>query len=136
MKNNNINEFQDPQVEQIKYKNIMIILIIIIFVSIKIFSNKIKFKDFFNFSSISFDIKQIYDIKDYLIFFAIIIPITYLLWKSNIKWAKEQIDILEKNEEKKKKLEEEKRKEEFENKMRGIHFKDIFLLFLKLIIFP
>ncbi len=124
MKNNNINEFQDPQVEQIKYKNIMIILIIIIFVSIKLFSNKIKFKDFFNFSSISFDIKQIYDIKDYLIFFAIIIPITYLLWKSNIKWAKEQIDIMEENKEKKKKLEEEKRKEEFENKMRGIHFKN------------
>lgn len=124
MENNNINDYEDPQIEQMKYKNILIILIIIIILFIKFFSNQIKFKDFLNFPSVSISLKQIYDIKEYLIFFAIIIPIAYFLWKSNIEWAKEQINLMEEREENKKRKEEEKRKEEFENKMRGIHFKD------------
>ncbi len=120
----NINESIDPQVEQIKYKNILIVLIIMIFLVYKIFSNQIKFKDFLNFPSLSINYQQISGIKEYLIFFAVIIPIAYLLWKSNLKWAQEQIEIMEENEEKKKITEDEKRKEEFENKMRGIHFKN------------
>ena len=119
-----INENIDPQVEQIKYKNILIVLIIMIFLVYKIFSNQIKFKDFLNFPSLSINYQQISGIKEYLIFFAVIIPIAYLLWKSNLKWAQEQIEIMEENEEKKKITEDEKRKEEFENKMRGIHFKN------------
>ena len=124
MENNNINEYMDPQIEQMKYKNILIILIIIVVVVVKIFKNQLKLKDFFNFSSISIDLKQIYDIKEYLIFFAIIIPISYFLWKSNLKWEQEQIDLMEKKEEINKRKEIEKRKEEFEVKMRGIHFKE------------
>ena len=120
----NNNENIDPQVEQIKYKNILIVLIIMIFLVYKIFSNQIKFKDFLNFPSLSINYQQISGIKEYLIFFAVIIPIAYLLWKSNLKWAQEQIEIMEENEEKKKITEDEKRKEEFENKMRGIHFKN------------
>ena len=120
----NNNESIDPQVEQIKYKNILIVLIIMIFLVYKIFSNQIKFKDFLNFPSLSINYQQISGIKEYLIFFAVIIPIAYLLWKSNLKWAQEQIEIMEENEEKKKITEDEKRKEEFENKMRGIHFKN------------
>ena len=124
MENNNINEYMDPQLGQMKYKNILMILIIIIIVLIKYFSNQIKIKDFLNFSSVTIDIPQIYNIKEYLIFFAIIIPISYFLWKSNLKWAQEQIVIMEEKEEIKKRIKEEKRKEEFENKMRGIHFKE------------
>ena len=120
----NNNENIDPQVEQIKYKNILIVLIIMIFLVYKIFSNQIKFNDFLNFPSLSINYQQISGIKEYLIFFAVIIPIAYLLWKSNLKWAQEQIEIMEENEEKKKITEDEKRKEEFENKMRGIHFKN------------
>ena len=120
----NNNESIDQQVEQIKYKNILIVLIIMIFLVYKIFSNQIKFKDFLNFPSLSINYQQISGIKEYLIFFAVIIPIAYLLWKSNLKWAQEQIEIMEENEEKKKITEDEKRKEEFENKMRGIHFKN------------
>ena len=124
MENNNINEYMDPQLEQMKYKNILMILIIIIIVLIKYFSNQIKIKDFLNFSSVTIDFQQIYNKKEYLIFFAIIIPISYFLWKSNLKWAKEQIILMEEKEEIKKRIKEEKRKEEFENKMRGIHFKE------------
>ena len=124
MDNNNTNNFEDPQIEIMKYKNILIILIIIIFVLIKIYYKQINYKDFFNFKPISLNIERIFEIKEYLIFFAIIIPISYFLWKSNIKWAHEQIELMEKKEENKKNLEEEKRKEEFENKMRKIHFKD------------
>ena len=87
-----------------------------------LFQKQISLKDIFDFSSKIFE--EIYEIKQYLIFFAIIIPITYFLWKSNLKWEEEQIDIMERNIENKKKSEEEKRKEEFENKMRGIHFKN------------
>ena len=97
----NNNESIDPQVEQIKYKNILIVLIIMIFLVYKIFSNQIKFKDFLNFPSLSINYQQISGIKEYLIFFAVIIPIAYLLWKSNLKWAQEQIEIMEENEEKK-----------------------------------
>ena len=89
-----------------------------------LFQKQISFKDIFNFSSFKKIIEEIYMIKHYLIFFAIIIPITYFLWKSNLKWEEEQIDLMEQNIENKKKLEEEKRKEEFENKMRGTHFKN------------
>ena len=121
---NNNNEYVDPQIEQMKYKNILFILIIVIILLFKFFSNKITFKDFLNYPSFSINLQQIYDIKEYLIFFAIIIPIAYCLWKSNLNWAKEQINLMEEREEYKKKLEEEKRKEEFESKMRGIHFKD------------
>ena len=124
MENNNINEYMDPQLEQMKYKNILMILIIIVILLIKYFSNQIKLKDFLNFSPITIDFQQIYNIKEYLIFFAIIIPISYFLWKSNIKWTQEQIALMEEKEEIKKRIKEEKRKEEFENKMRGIHFKD------------
>ena len=107
-----------------KYKNILLILIILIFVFIKIYSHQIKFKDFLNFKPISISYQRIYEVKEYLIFFAIIIPISYFLWKSNLKWAQEQIDLMEGNEENKKKLKQQKRQEEFENKMRGIHFKE------------
>ena len=89
-----------------------------------LFQKQISFKDIFDFSSFKKIFEEIYKIKQYLIFFAIIIPITYFLWKSNSKWEEEQIDIMERNIENKKKSEEEKRKEEFENKMRGIHFKN------------
>ena len=124
MENNNADYYEDPQLEQMKYKNILIIIIIVIFVIIKIYSNQIRFKDFMNFKPISIDFQRIYEIKEYLIFFAIIIPVSYCLWKSNLEWTKEQIDLMEEKEENKKKLKEQKRQEEFENKMRGIHFKD------------
>ena len=120
---NNNNNYEDPQLEKMKYKNILIALLIIFYVIVKIFSNKIKFKDFLNFSPIILNLERINEIKEYLIFFAIIIPISYFLWKSNKKWAQEQIELMEGKEEHKKKLKEEKRQEEFENKMRGIHFK-------------
>ena len=124
MKNNNINNNEDPQLEQMKYKNILIIIIILIFFIPKLFNKQIIFKDSFNFPSFKTFVKEIYEIKQYLIFFAIIIPIAYFLWKSNIKWAQEQIELMEQKIENKKRLEEDKRKEEFENKMRGIHFKN------------
>ena len=123
MENININESVDPQLEQMKYKNILIVIIILLFFLPKLFSKQIKFKDFLNFPSFKTCFKELYEIKQYLIFFAIIIPITYFLWKSNIKWAQEQIDLMERKLENKRKLEEDKRKEEFEKKMRGIHFK-------------
>ena len=122
--NNNLNEYEDPQIEKMKYKNILLMLIILFFVMIKIYTNEIKLKDFLNFKPISISLQSIYEIKEYLIFFSIIIPITYFLWKSNIKWAQEQIDLMEEKEDNKKKIKEQKRQEEFENKMRGIHFKD------------
>ena len=121
--NNNLNEYEDPQIEKMKYKNILLMLIILFFVMIKIYTNEIKLKDFLNFKPISISLQSIYEIKEYLIFFSIIIPITYFLWKSNIKWAQEQIDLMEEKEDNKKKIKEQKRQEEFENKMRGIHFK-------------
>ena len=124
MDNNNVDNYEDPQMEKMKYKNILILLIIIIFVLIKLYSNQIKYKDFMKFKPITINFERIYEIKEYLIFFAIIIPISYFLWKSNIKWAQEQIDLMEQKIENQKKLEEDKRKEEFENKMRGIHFKN------------
>ncbi len=123
MEDNDTN-YIDPQIERMKYKNILIILIIIFFIVIKICSHQIKFQDFLNFKPISISYKQIYDIKEYLIFFAIIIPISCFLWKSNIKWAKEQINLMEEKEEEKKRLKMIKRQEEFENKMRVVHFKD------------
>ena len=121
---NNINNYEDPLFEKMKYKNYLIALIIIFYVIVKVYSNNIKFKDFLNFSPITIDLQRINEIKEYLIFFAIIIPISYFLWKSNIKWTQEQIELMEEKEEQKRKLKEEKRQEEFENKMRGIHFKD------------
>ena len=124
MDNNIINNYEDPQMEKMKYKNILILLIIIIFVLIKMYYKQINYKDFLNYKPISISFERIYEIKEYLIFFAIIVPISYLLWKSNIKWAQEQIELMEKNEENKKNIKEQKRREEFENKMRGIHFKD------------
>ena len=124
MENININENVDPQLEQMKYKNILIVIIILVFFLPKLFSKQLKFKDFFNFPSFKECLKELYKIKQYLIFFAIIIPIAYFLWKSNIKWAQEQIDLMEQKLENKRKLEEDKRKEEFEKKMRGIHFKN------------
>ena len=123
MEDNDTN-YIDPQIERMKYKNILIILIIIFFIIIKICSRQIKLQDFLNFNPISISYQQIYDIKEYLIFFAIIIPISYFLWKSNIKWAQEQINLMEEKEEEKKRLKMVKRQEEFENKMRGVHFKD------------
>ena len=122
--NNNDTNYEDPLVTKIKYKNILIIILILIYVIIKIYYNKINIKDFFNFKPISLSLERIDEIKEYLLFFAIIIPISYFLWKSNLKWAQEQIALMEENEEKKKKIKEQKRQEEFETKMRGIHFKD------------
>ena len=124
MENNYINNNEDFQLEKMKYKNILIIIIILIFFIPKLFSKQIIFKDFFNFPSFKTCFKEIIEIKQYLIFFGIIIPIAYFLWKSNIKWAQEQIDLMEQKIENQKKLDEDKRKEEFENKMRGIHFKN------------
>ena len=123
MDNKIVDNYEDPQMEKMKYKNILILLIIIIFVLIKLYSNQMKYKDFMKFKPITINFERIYEIKEYLIFFAIIIPISYFLWKSNIKWAQEQIELMEENEENKKIIKEEKRREEFENKMRGIHFK-------------
>ena len=124
MNQNNINNYEDPQVEKVKYTNILLVLVIGIFIVIKLYSHQIQIKDFFklNISSINYEV--IYELKGYIILFIIIIPLSYFLWKSNIKWAQEQIEIMEQKEEEKKKLKQEQRKEEFENKMRGIHFKD------------
>ena len=124
MENNNINNYEeDPQIEKMKYKNILMLLLIFVFVIIKLCSHQIQIKDFFRFYPINISFQWLYEIKEYLIFFAIIIPVSYFLWKSNMKWAQEQIDLMEEKEEKKKKEKELKRQEEFENKMRGIHFK-------------
>ena len=107
-----------------KYKNILIILIIIFVVIVKILKKQLKLKHFFNFSPVSISFKQIYDIKEYLVFFIIIIPLSYFLMKSNMQWEQEQVDLMEKREEINKRNEIEKRKQEFEIKMRGIHFKE------------
>ena len=124
MENKNIDYYEDPQVEKMKYKNMLLVLVIITFLVIKISSHQIKFKDILKLAPISISFQRIYEIKEYLIFFAIIIPISYFLWKSNKEWAQKEIEMMEEREEMKKKIKEEKRQEEFENKMRGIHFKD------------
>ncbi len=124
MENKNIEYYEDPQVEKMKYKNMLLVLVIISFLAIKISSNQIKFKDILKLTPITISFQRIYEIKEYLIFFAIIIPISYFLWKSNKEWAQKQVELMEEREEMKKKIKEEKRQEEFENKMRGIHFKD------------
>ena len=124
MENKNIEYYEDPQVEKMKYKNMLLVLVIVSFLAIKISSHQIKFKDILKLTPITISFQRIYEIKEYLIFFAIIIPISYFLWKSNKEWAQKQVELMEEREEMKKKIKEEKRQEEFENKMRGIHFKD------------
>ena len=124
MENKNIDHYEDPQVEKMKYKNMLFVLVIIVFLAIKISSHQIKFKDILKLAPISISFQRIYEVKEYLIFFAIIIPISFFLWKSNKEWAQKEIEMMEEREEMKKKIKEEKRQEEFENKMRGIHFKD------------
>ena len=124
MENKIIDHYEDPQVEKMKYKNILLMLVILVFLAIKISSHQVKYKDILKLAPISISFQRIYEMKEYLIFFAIIIPISYFLWKSNKEWAQKEIEMMEEREEMKKKIKEEKRQEEFENKMRGIHFKD------------
>ena len=124
MENKNIEYYEDPQIEKMKYKNMLLVLVIVSFLAIKISSHQIKFKDILKLTPITISFQRIYEIKEYLIFFAIIIPISYFLWKSNKEWAQRQIELMEEREEMKKKIKEEKRQEEFGNKMRGIYFKD------------
>ena len=124
MENKNIDYYEDPQVEKMKYKNILLMLVILVFLAIKISSHQVKYKDILKLAPISISFQRIYEMKEYLIFFAIIIPISYFLWKSNKEWAQKEIEMMEEREEMKKKIKEEKRQEEFENKMKGIHFKD------------
>ena len=113
--------------KKLKIKILLSIIIISIVVIIYFYNNNISFSDF-NYFSFEFDINdilnRIYELKEYILFFIIIIPSCYFLRKSNSEWEKIQIEKFEKNEEIKKKEKEEKRQEEFENKMRGIHFKE------------
>ena len=124
MENINYSSCEDPLLEKMKYKIILIIIVIFAFVIIKLVSNQIEFKDFIDFKPISINFKRLFELKEYIIFFSLLIPISLYLRKSNIEWAKEQIEEMEKKEEEKKKEEIEKRKDEFENKMRGVHFHD------------
>ena len=61
--------------------------------------------------------------KNYLLFFAIIIPLCYFLTKSNNEWLSSEIDKFVDKEEQKEKEEAEKKQLEFEQKVRGVHFK-------------
>ena len=124
MENENNNSCEDPLLEKMKYKIVLIIIVIFACVIVKLITNEVEIKDFFDFKPISMSFKRIFELKEYIIFFSLLIPISLYLRKSNIDWAQEQIGLMEKKAEEKKKEEIEKRKDEFENKMRNVHFHD------------
>ena len=100
-----------------------IFLIIFIVVFNKINSGEISWEDFTKFNY-NLNFKRLYEIKEYIIFFVIMIPLCYYTSKSNNEWARKELEKFEEKERLKEKEKEEKRQEEFERKMRGIHFKE------------
>ena len=100
-----------------------IFLIIIVVVFNKINSGQISWEDFTKYNY-NFNFKRLYDIKEYIIFLLIMIPLCYYTSKSNNEWVRKELEKFEEKERLKEKEKEEKRQEEFERKMRGIHFKE------------
>lgn len=113
---------EEEQKSNMKFKFFLIFLVMFMIVISKLSKNEITIEDFYNFSfNLSF--QRLYEAKNYFLFFIIIIPLCYFLTKSNNEWLSSEIDKFVDKEEKREKEEEEKRQLEFEQKMRGVHFK-------------
>lgn len=119
--NSEIN-IEEEQKSNVKFKFFLIFLVMFMIVISKLSKNEITIDDFYLFSfNLSF--QRLYEVKNYLLFFAIIIPLCYFLTKSNNEWLSSEIDKFVDKEEQKEKEEAEKKQLEFEQKMRGVHFK-------------
>lgn len=113
---------EEEQKSNVKFKFFLIFLVMFMIVISKLSKNEITIDDFYRFSfNLSF--QRLYEVKNYLLFFAIIIPLCYFLTKSNNEWLSSEIDKFVDKEEQKEKEETEKKQLEFEQKMRGVHFK-------------
>ena len=113
---------EEEQKRNVKFKFFLIFLVMFMIVISKLSKNEITIDDFYRFSfNLSFH--RLYEVKNYLLFFAIIIPLCYFLTKSNNEWLSSEIDKFIDKEEQKEKEEAEKKQLEFEQKMRGVHFK-------------
>jgi preprotein translocase subunit SecG len=101
----------------------LIFLIIVIVIFNKINSGELSWEDFTKYNY-SFSLKRLNEIKGYILFFVIMITLCYFTSKANNEWARKELEKFEERERQKEKEKEEKRQEEFERKMRGIHFKE------------
>ena len=119
---NSVINIEEEQKSKVKFKFLLIFLVMFMIVISKLSKNEITIDDFYRFSfNLSF--QRLYEVKNYLLFFAIIIPLCYFLTKSNNEWLSSEIDKFVDKEEQKEKEEAEKKQLEFEQKMRGVHFK-------------
>ena len=111
--------------EKLNSKIISMFILIVAFVSYKICKNEVRISDFFNYKSAAFfpSFSRLYELRNYLLFFLLMLPLSYFLWKSNLEWIQVEIEKYDNDCERKRKEKEEKRQEEFERKMREIYFK-------------
>ena len=80
---------------KLKFKILLSIIFITIVILYNFYNNYISLSDF-KFYKFDFNkndlLNRIYELKEYILFFIIIIPSCYFLRKSNIEWEKKEIN--------------------------------------------
>lgn len=123
--NNLFGDLPTPEEEMkhnVFFKFGLIAIVIAIVLISSLIRGRIQFKDFLYFNY-SFSLSELWDSKEYIILFIVIIPLSVYFYISNRNWEREAFAKYIEEEEKKEKAEDQKKKEEFEEKMRSVHFK-------------